>query len=66
MSTAMVIKMSKVNDFFENWPKSFILKLAISRVFCATKTVCSIMKSAISEQNFEQMIIYIAVFKQNL
>jgi hypothetical protein len=38
----------------------------ISGFFCATKTVISIMKSAIPEQNFEHLIIYIALFKQKL
>jgi hypothetical protein len=63
----MVIKMSKINQFL--WKlaeKSHSLACNISGDFCTTKTVLSIMKSAMPEQNFEQMIIYIALFKQKL
>jgi hypothetical protein len=34
--------------------------------FCATKTVLSIMISAMPEQNFEHLINYSALLKQNI
>jgi hypothetical protein len=56
----MVIKMPKINDFFKwkSTEKFHSLACNISGVFCATKTVLSIMKSAIPEQNFEHLITY--------
>jgi hypothetical protein len=58
MSTSMVNKMSKINDFL--WKlaeKIHSLAGNISGVFCATTNVLSILKSAMPEQNFEHLII---------
>jgi hypothetical protein len=65
MSTSMVIKMSKINEFIWKLAEKFYsLACNISGIFCATKTVLSIPKSAMPEQNFEHLKIYIALIKQ--
>jgi hypothetical protein len=62
----MLIKMSKMNDFFFKLAEKFhSLACNISGVFCATKTVLSIMKSAMAEQNFEHLVINIALFNSS-
>jgi hypothetical protein len=66
MSTSMVIKMSKITEILWKLAEKFhSLTYNISGVFCATKNVLSIMKSAKPEQNFEHLIIYIALLNKS-
>jgi hypothetical protein len=63
MSTSVVIQMSKKLNFYK---KFHGLSCNISGLFCVTKTVLSIINSAMPQQNFEHLLIHIALFKQTL
>jgi hypothetical protein len=52
-------------NFYVNWLNSFVVYLAISMIlFGTSKTILSIMKYAMSELNFEHLIILLGLFKQ--